>query len=268
MLKKLLKIFKSKTPIQTMYPELEKVGGLQNAINIEFQKINSILRVSQDIELDKIPLTYARIENGQKFSQVYIGTEEKLYLPDFWKEGVCLAHGQTKNISTLAQVLDFWLCNDITTKELANNFFFVVPNDKAFAFDNNKETEYTWNLFLQDQSKAELRDFVKLAIQDNTLNKLFPFTSLYTLCFSRCTGYPYDTDNLPNVTPKQFENFAQTKGGKSITAQARNKVEAHFVVTKNKSEYLGEGNAEEALKIVKVNLPDNIQPARKGTTDK
>ncbi len=68
MLDRLFKIFKSKTPIQTMYPELDEVGGLQNAINIEFEKLNSTLRVSQDSELDKIPLTYARIENGQKFS--------------------------------------------------------------------------------------------------------------------------------------------------------------------------------------------------------
>jgi hypothetical protein len=51
MLDRLFEIFKSKTPIQRMYPEL-----------------------------DKIPLTYARIENGQKFSQVYIGAEEKIYL--------------------------------------------------------------------------------------------------------------------------------------------------------------------------------------------
>lgn len=104
-------------------------------------------------------------------------------------------------------------------------------------------------------------------MNDGVLNKLFPFTSLYTLCFSRCTGYPYDTDDLPNVTPKQFENFAPIKGVKSITVQDRNKLETQFVVTKNKSEYLGEGNAAEALKIVKENLPENIQPARKGTAD-
>jgi hypothetical protein len=267
MLDRLFKIFKSKTPIQTMYPELDKVGGLQNAINIEFEKLNSTLRVSQDNELSKIPLTYARIENGQKFSQVYIGAEEKIYLPDFWKEGVCLAHGQAKNISALAQVLDFWLCNDVTTKQLADKFSFVSQSDKAFAFDNKNEVEYSWNLILQDQDKAEISDFVKLAIKDNVLNKLFPFTSLYTLCFSRCTGYPYDTDNLPNVTPKQFENFAPIQGKKSFSVQDINKLETQFVVTKNKSEYLGEGNAEEALKIVKANLPDNLQPARKGTAD-
>lgn len=267
MLDKFFRIFKSKTPIQTMYPELEKVGGLHNAIDIEFEKLNSTLRVSQDSEFSKMPLTYARIENGQKFSQIYIGAEEKIYLPDFWKEGVCLAHGQAKNISDLAQSLDFWLCNDITTKQLADKFSFVSQSDKAFAFDNNNEVEYTWNSILQDQNRAEINDFVKLAIKDNVLNKLFPFTSLYTLCFSRCTGYPYDTDNLPNVTPKLFENFAPIQGNKSSKVQDINKLETQFVVTKNKSEYLGEGNTEEALKIVKANLPDNVQPARKGTAD-
>jgi hypothetical protein len=266
MLDRLLKIFKSKTPTQKMYPELERVG-LQNAIDIEFEKLNSDLRVTRDSDLDKIPLTFALIKNGQKFSQVYIGAEEKLYLPDFWKEGVCLAHGQADNISDLGQVLEFWLCNNITTRELADKFSFVVPNDKAFAFDENNEVEYTWKLILQDQYRLELNDFVKIAIKDEVLNKLFPFTSLYTLCFSRCTGYPYDTDDLPNVTPKQFENFAPVYGENSIEIEDRNKLELRFVVTKNKSEYLGEGNAEEALRIVKANLPDNVQPARKGTTD-
>jgi hypothetical protein len=267
MLDRLLKIFKSKTTTQTMYPELEKVGGLQNAIDIEFEKLNSDLRVTRDSDLDIIPLTFALITNGQKFSQVYIGAEEKLYLPDFWKEGVCLAHGQTDNISDLGQVLEFWLSNNITTRELATKFSFVVPNDKAFAFDENNEVKYTWNLILQDEYRAELNDFVKIAIKDEVLNKLFPFTSLYTLCFSRCTGYPYDTNDLPNVTPKQFENFAPIQGEKNTTVQDRNKLEAQFVVTKNKSEYLGEGNVEEALRIVKENLPDNVQPARKGTAD-
>jgi len=250
-----------------MYPELKKAGGLQKAIDIEFEKLNSTLRVTQDSELDKIPLTYVRIENGQKFSQVYIGAEERIYLPDFWREGVCLAHGQTTNISDLGQVLDFWLCNDISTKQLADKFSFVSQSDNAFAFDNNKEVEYTWNLILQDQNRQEINDFIKIAIKDNVLNKLFPFTSLYTLCFSRCTGYPYDTDNLPNVTPKLFENFVPIQGKKNNTKQDFKKLETQFVVTKNKSEYLGEGNAEEALKIVKENLPDNVQPARKGTAD-
>jgi hypothetical protein len=266
MLKRLLNFFKLKTPSWSMYPELDEVGGLQNAINNELEKLNSILRVSNDPDLEKIPLTYAHIENGHKFSQVYIAAKEKLYLPDFWKEGVCLAQGQTPSIKELGQVLNFWLCNEVTTAELVENFNFVVANDKAVAFDENKEVEYTWNYILQDKSREELRDFIKLAIKDNVLSKLFPFTSLYTLCFSRCTGYPYDTDNLPNVTPKQFENFEPINDG-GLSHQDINQLERQFVVTVNKNKYLGSGNPEEALKIVKDNLPDNVKPARKGTAD-
>ena len=266
MIKKILNIFKSETSIQTMYPELENVGGLQNAIDIEFKKLNSILRVKIDNELDQIPLSYARIENDEKFSQVYIGANEKLYLPDFWKEGVCLAHGQTKNITDLGQVINFWLCNEITIRELANKFKFVIPNDKAFAFEENKEIEYTWNSILQNETKEEIHDFIKIAINDNVLNKLFPFTSLYTLCFSRCTGYPYDTYNIPKVTPKQFENLEPIKD-KEFNYKNINQLERQFIVTVNNEKYLGSGNAVEALKIVKNNLPENIKPARKGTSD-
>lgn len=259
---------KSKLFSKTMYPEIEKAGGLTNALNLEFAKINSLLKVSTNGDLDKLPFTYARVENGGKFSQIYIAAEEKLYLPDFWKDGVCLAHAQTSNILDVLQAVDFWLNHDVSTQVLAERFNFVQPSAKARAFDENKEVEYTWNLLLQDDSKGGLQDFIKLAINDDVLTKLFPFTSLYTLCFSRCTGYPYDTENLPNVTPKQFGHFAPIENNSLVEKiNDLETTETLFVVTKNKNEYLGEGNAEEALKIVKDNLPDNIEPAVKGTVE-
>lgn len=250
-----------------MYPELEKAGGLSYALDLEFAKINSSLKVAIDDDLDKIPFAYARVENGNKFSQVYIAAEERLYLPDFWRDGVCLAHANTDSISDLAKVVDFWLNQNASTQELAERYSFVELNDKAKAFDENKEVEYTWNFLTQDDS-LRLNEFVELASRDEVLNKLFPFTSLYTLCFSRCTGYPYDTDNLPNVTPKQFEQFATQEYRKADTEVLnRQTLESLFVVTRNKNEYLGEGNAVETLRIVKDNLPDNIKPAVKGTAD-
>lgn len=252
-----------------MYPELEKAGGLSKALDLEFAKANSSLRVSVDKDLDKIPFAYARVEKGNKLSQVYIAAESKLYLPDFWRDGVYLAHAKTDNISDLVKVIDFWLTHDVSTNELVESFRFVEPNDKAKAFDENKEVEYTWNQLLKNESKTELHDFIKLAINDEVLNKLFPFTSLYTLCFSRCTGYPFDTDNLPRVTPKLYENFAIQKLNDSDNNEGnRLDISSLFVVTKNKNTYLGEGNASEALKIVRDSLPDNIKPATKGTADK
>lgn len=87
-------------------------------------------------------------------------------------------------------------------------------------------------------------------MKDEILNKLFPFTSMETLCFSKCTGYPYDMEGLPVVNPKLYNN---------------NSTEKLFRVILPGNGILGEGNAEEALRIVKANLPPDIKPAVKGT---
>lgn len=244
MFQKLLSIFKSKRSIQKMYSELEKVGGLQNAIDIEFEKINSELRVTRDIDLDKIPLTIAIIVHGQKYSQVYIAAEKKLYLPDFWRDGVCLAHGSTPYIDQLAVCINFWLTTNANTKQLADKFTFVTPNSNATFYDEGKEVEYKWNAILNDPYRKELNEFVTLAIQDGVLSSLFPYTSLDTLCFSRCTGYPFSYDT-PTVTP-----ISETD---------------RYLVRASDGSEIGSGSANEALKFVLDNLPNDIEPAVKGT---
>lgn len=245
MFHKLLSNLKQGVFKKSMYPEIKKAGGLQNALDLAFEKIGSTIRVTKD-ELDNFPVVYGIVEKGQKYSQVYIAAEKKLYLNDFWKEGVCLAHGSINDITQLVTVIDFWLCNDITIKELSEKYNFVVPNEKALAFDENREVEYTWNVILNDEHRSEIRSFVELAVKDDQLNKLFPFTSLYTLCFSKCTGYPYDCEGLPTVSPN---------------------LDGSFVVKDFNNNVLGQGNAEEALRLVKNNLPKNIQPAIKGTAE-
>src|ERR1700748_2554781 len=144
-MKKLLQFFKRRPSTTTSYPELSSVGGLENALNLEFRKINSPLSVSDDGALSaKMPVTYARVEKENKFSQIYLAADEKLYLPDFWRDGVCLAHGKTDNLRELAKVLTFWLCEDVATKKLSEEFPFVLPNAKATAFDEGREVQYTW----------------------------------------------------------------------------------------------------------------------------
>lgn len=253
-----------------MYPELKRAGGLSNALDLTFAKINSPLRVRVNEELNKLPFTIAIVENGNKFSQVYIAAKEKLYMPDFWRDGVCLAHAGTDNLLNLAKVIDCWLTQDLSTQELAEKYSFVQPNVKAKAFDENNEVEYAWALLLQ-KDDLKLNEFVQIASQDEVLNKLFPFTSLNTLCFSKCTGFPFDTTELPNVTPKEFVHFVlpknSTEYGKVENNSERVNSEKIYVVTKNYNQYLGEGNAQEAFKIVRDNLPANIKPARKGTAD-
>ena len=186
-----------------IYPEISKVGSLTKALDKEFEKIHSC---TIDDDLDKLPFAYARVENNNRYSPIYLAEEKKLFLPDFWRDGVCLAHGSTESINELAKVLDYWLSSDNDTKSLTDKFQFVTANKKAIAFDEKREVEYTWNLILNDNSRADIRSVVELAINDPVLSKLFPFTSLTRLCFSRCTRYPY-THDTPIVIPISADTY-------------------------------------------------------------
>lgn len=229
--------------INILYPEIESAGGLISALDSALKRNGSLLKVSINENSSFFNGFYARVANENKFSQIYIAAEEKFYLPDFWRDGVCLAHGKIENIDFLVQSLDFWLTSDITTAELASRFSFVVPNKDAVIFDEGNEVQYKWNAILFDQDRKELREFVELAIQDDVLSTLFPYTSLMTLCFSRCTGYPYTYDT-PTINP--------------------NIETGQFIVRGANGNEIGRGNAMQAFQFVLENLPKDIGPARKG----
>lgn len=229
--------------IENLYPEIANAGSLAKALDKQFETIKSSLRCTIDHNRDRPPFSYARVENNKRVSQVYLAADEKLYLSDFWRDGVCLAYGQTSSIDKLTEILNYWLSSDATTELLQDKFKFIKVSEKAKAFDDNNEVEYTWNSILNDSSRTEIRSFVELAIIDNVLSKLFPFTSLMRLCFSRCTGYPYTFDT-PMVIPVS-ENI--------------------YEVRLSNNDIVGIGTATDALKMVKENLPLDIQPAIVGT---
>ncbi len=233
--------------IHELYPEIHEAGSLPNALNSEFGKINSPLQAVIEDDLTNLPFSFARIENGKKFSQIYIAAQTKHYLSDYWRDGVCLANGGVDNLRTLVESLDFWLCSDINTTILSDKFKFVEVNSKAKAFDEHREVEYTWNEMSNDTEKSELNDFIKLAITDEVLSTLFPFTSIGRLCFSRCTGYPYTYDT-PIVIPIPYSNGL-------------------YEIRSSNDGFIGRGIAIVALNMVKVNLPIDIKPAIRGTAD-
>jgi len=252
---------------KTAYSDIEKNEGISKTLNKEFAKINSTLKVLIS-ENPKASQTSAIVENGNKYSQVYIIEEEKIYRSDFWRDGVYLAAGKAPNITELVKAINYWLCEDVTTKLFSEKFKFIRTDEGAFAFDEGKEIEYQWDGLLQNNNFLRLKEFVSLAINDEILGNLFPFTSHYTLSFSRCTGYPYDFEGLPHIVPKEFENFHfKIDKGDKFESSSEITNEKQFVVTINNDQYLGEGNAATALKIIKANLPKGLERARKGVAE-
>ncbi|WP_143090358.1 DUF6193 family natural product biosynthesis protein [Flavobacterium akiainvivens] len=255
--KKLLNIFK-----KDLYPEVKKAGNLPNALDKALEARGSSLRVMRrDADYD-FPVINTHMVNNNKFSQVYIAQDVRRFLPDFWRNGVCLAQGGTDDFNLLAEAIDYWLTYDVTTRQLAEKYPFIVPHEHAAAFDEGREVAYAWNRMLNTRGE-HLKPIISLAMHDEVVGRLFPFTSHYTLCLSRCTGYPYDDIGLPYVTPAQFARF---EDGRLIMGESEGE-DGRYIVSRNRSEYLGEGNAAEALALIKLHLPPHIQPAVAGTAD-
>ncbi|WP_343695399.1 DUF6193 family natural product biosynthesis protein [Flavobacterium sp.] len=236
----------------------EQTVQISKILADELLKINSNLKLEEQNHGRHI-----LIKNQNKLSQITI-EETGRYTIDFWRNGVCLASGGTETVSEIAKALDLWFSQDITARLLCENFNFAKTDERATAFDENREIEFQWNLLLKEDYWA-LKEFFVLAFKDPVVGNLFPFISLYTLCFSKCTGYPYDRSNLPYVTAKEFEVFA-FQIGRSDKKEKLPTNEKEFVVVAYNGEYLGEGNALTALKIVRENLPPDLKRARKGTS--
>jgi hypothetical protein len=228
--------------IVDFYPEVSAAGSLTNALNLEFKKISSELRCSDNNSDVKYPFHYVRVERKGRFSQIYLAGHSKLYLPDFWRDGVCLAHGTIDNIVSLAEIINYWLFSECSSVELGEKFQFVTLNDDAVVYDEGREVDYKWNYIHTHSSKASIKNVVELAMKDEVLKLLYPYTSLNTLCFSRCTGYPYTTDT-PMISPVSSSTFEVRLSDNTI---------------------IGIGSPEEAIKMVKDNLPPGIQPAKPG----
>src|SRR5262245_3038689 len=184
-----------------LYPDLVKHGGLANAIRAAFREIRSSLSAS---ELDKAIrfVAYARVELGDRFSQIYIAAQSRLFLFDFWSRGVNLANGETPDILEMVQAIDKWIGSNCTSAELARDFSCVKVKPDASAYERGEVVELRWRQYLSSLPKhhRELNAFITVAAAEPKLRQLFPYTSLNTFCFSRCTGYPFTRDT-PCVIP-------------------------------------------------------------------
>lgn len=87
---------------------------------------------------------------------------------------------------------------------------------------------------------------IKAAMKRPELRRLFPFTSLNTLCFSRTTGYPF-TNDCPKVAAKGNGKYC--------------------VYAPGSFEIIGEGTINEVMEVIINNLPSNCGAAVYGTAD-
>jgi len=189
------------------------------------------------------------VEKNRRFSQVYVAAEVRLFLYDFWDRGVMLANASTPDFLQVARSIHEWVQEKANTSQLREAFPFVTLEPIAASFEKDMEVEWKWEsleaTIRTQQHKTDLLPLVVAARRKKEVRQLFPFTSLVSLCLSRCTGYPFSGD-CPYAVP--------TKEGQYQVFDASGKV-------------IGRGDAESAVQLLIDHLPPNCGPATKGTAD-
>lgn len=228
-----------------MYPEIQACGSLTAALQDALRSLGSTL--STDAQMSALPVSYARVEAGPRFVQLYVAAEERLFLTEFWAHGVALAYGNCPDLIETASAIDCWVSSEcMLTKAIHEKFSWIIPKAEADAFESGTEVEWQWQSMLSNTSHSEeLRLAVLRTSENPRLRKLFPYTSLFTLCFSRCTGYPFMRD-IPCITatgPGQFS------------------------VTHMNEETIGKGDIDTCIDLIAAHLPPDCDAARRGTAE-
>jgi hypothetical protein len=188
---------------------------------------------------------------------------------DFWDRGVCLAHGSTPLLPKAAEVIHAWIAEEVPTGELRRRFPFVGVELRAESHEQGAaaEVEQKWQALLShvrsDQYMSVLIWVVEKAMEVPVLRQLFPYTSLFALCFSRCTGYPFSGD-CPRVCPS---SRAITQGYLTLEQRAALQFEKPFTVADANGRFLAQGDAARAIELIIRHLPSNCGPAVQGTAD-
>lgn len=236
-----------------LYPDVEKAGGLGIAISKALADMGSSL-VAERASDDQF-IVYARVEKGSRFSQIYIAGGQRLFLFDFWSEGVFFGNASCDNILDVVSAIHTWIVDIATIEKMSSLFTFFSPTENGKAYEAGVYVEHQWQGLLASWQEREktFREpdltptlLIAAAMKRPELRQLFPFTSLTRLRFSRTTGFPF-TQDCPIVEPQ----------GAGI----------YRVYMQGSLELLGEGTIEEALDIVVKYLPSNCGPAVSGTAD-
>lgn len=255
----------------SFYGDVAEAGGLGPAIQVQLKAIGSPLCVKKaDPDFARwLPFDWEVVEQGQRFSQIKIAKHKRLFMSDFWDRGVCLAHGSTSLLPKVAEGIHAWLAEGLSTGELRKQFPFVAVEPKADYHEQSAavEVEQKWQA-LHNHVKSEahmiaLAPLLEKAMEVPVLRRLFPFTSLSSLCFSRCTGYPFSGD-CPSVCPS---SRAIMQGYLTPEQRAALVPEKPYTVADSKGHFLGEGDAAEAVELIVKHLPPNCGPAIQGTAD-
>ena len=147
----------------------------------------------------------AEVRGAERIVEVVMGIEERVFGMQFWDRGVRMAHGNTDELPAVAGAMHAWQ-SGVSIAPLVSAWPFLSSDGFAEAFERGEAEaiDYRWRSYHDNSPPApqltRLHPFIAQALAEPRLRELLPYTSHWTLCFSRSAGYPYSND-CPVVEP-------------------------------------------------------------------
>ncbi|MGC3862319.1 DUF6193 family natural product biosynthesis protein [Micromonospora chersina] len=218
-----------------LYPDVAAANSLATALHESAKR--------QGLDLNGITAasgwpTSAVLAREDRAASVQLGSEERCFIIELRGRAVALSSGTYPELDVTAGVLHWW-GSGTTLTDLHRRYAFMSASSLALAYEAGTEVEAKWRS-LREAATGEVRLAVEAAAARPVLRGLFPFLSHQTLCFSRCTVYPYSRD-VPAIQPL---------GGDRFRVLAPDGTTAATDIT-----------AEEAAGVVVAHLPPDCGPA-------
>jgi hypothetical protein len=241
-----------------LYPDVVAAGGLPPAVSNALAANGSPLSAEEHDRTGGFP-AYARVNAGDRFSQFYVASQERLFIVDFWGAGVCMAKGADANLGLIARAVDVWLRQRPRVRPFAEQYPFIQLSPRAEGYEDGTAVDAKWKIVLEDYAEdlPGLAALFAAAAREPRLRQLYPYISAYRLCFSRCTGYPYTYD-CPIISAYPYRRAFSTiaPGGEEL-----------FVVSAPDGSKSQPVAAHVAVRLAVQQLPHDCGPARSGTAE-
>lgn len=245
-----------------LYADLQAVGSLAAALEQEAAELGlDVGAIGPDPDNQ---LLFARIGGAPEFHRAPLTITSAALIRSFqisgWSRGAQLISGSTADVRELLRAGAIWRSGSALA-DIRSLCPWIEVSELALAHERGPSEAVTvmWGLV-----RAQMRELIDgqsfelgirvadAAYAEPRLRELFPFTSHWVLCLSRCTGSPHSSD-VPCI------GYVLEKQRYQVRWPGWYDLDRLVI---------GEAaTAEEAVALVIANLPDGCGPAVAGTRD-
>jgi hypothetical protein len=263
-------------------------GSIHAALSKSLANIGSHL-MADELPINKF-MPYVWVEEGSRFSQTQLSSGERLFLSDFWSQGVMFGSVSSDSLETIARAIHAWISEKSSIEAMSNLFKPFSATEDGVAHEEGKYIEHKWKKLLESWHSKE--NPFKIRSRKQLFHFLFSLTLQQKIRhLSGYFQYRQRSKNQKEYSPiliikaamkkpalKQLFPytslnrlcFSRTTGYPfthdcpMIEPQGNGR---YRVYMPDSQEIIGEGTAGEAVEIAVNHLPSNCGAAVNGTAD-